>query len=76
MLMSICQKAGQRHTIQLVNRSFEGEVKFKYSGTTLIDQTYMHEENKIRLNSGNACYHSDQKLLSYSVLSRNVNILL
>jgi hypothetical protein len=57
-----------------VNRSFEGEVKFKYSRTTLIDQTYMHEEIKIRLNSGNACYHSDQKLLSYSVLSRNVKV--
>jgi hypothetical protein len=32
----------------------------------------MHEEIKSRLNSGNACYHSVQSLLSSRLLSRNV----
>jgi hypothetical protein len=32
----------------------------------------MHEEIKSRLNSGNACYHSVQSLLSTRLLSRNL----
>jgi hypothetical protein len=32
------------------------------------------EEIKRRLNSGNACYHSVQNLLSYRLLSKNVKI--
>jgi hypothetical protein len=38
MLMSRT-KAGQKHSIMIVNRSFEGVVKFEYLGTTLTDQT-------------------------------------
>jgi hypothetical protein len=34
----------------------------------------MQEEIKSRLNSGNACYHSVQSLLSSSLLSRNVKV--
>jgi hypothetical protein len=34
----------------------------------------MHEEIKSRLNSGNACYHSVQSLLSSRLLSRNVTV--
>jgi hypothetical protein len=46
--------------------------KFTYLGTTLTDQNCVQEEIKSRLNSGNACYHSVQSLLSSSLLSRNV----
>jgi hypothetical protein len=56
MLISCCNKAGQRHRINVVNRSFEGMAKFRYLGTTLTDQNCMQEEIKSRLNSGNACY--------------------
>jgi hypothetical protein len=34
----------------------------------------MHEEIKSRLNSGNACYHSVQNLLSSSLLSSNLKV--
>jgi hypothetical protein len=48
--------------------------KFKYSGSTLTDQKCIHEEIRSRLNSGNACYHAVQNLLSSRLLSRNVKI--
>jgi hypothetical protein len=64
MLMSRSQKVGQKRSIKIANRSFEYVAKFKYLGTTLTEQNYMHEENKSRLNLGNACYHSVQSLLS------------
>jgi hypothetical protein len=38
------------------------------------DENCMIEEIKSRLNSGNACYHSVQSLLSSHLLSRNVKI--
>jgi hypothetical protein len=44
MLMSHSRKIGQRHSIKIVNRSFEDVAKFKYLGTTLTDQNCMHEE--------------------------------
>jgi hypothetical protein len=55
MLVSRCQKAGQRQSIKIGNRSFESVAKFKYLGTPLTDQNCIHEEIKSRLNSGNAC---------------------
>jgi hypothetical protein len=72
MLMSRNQKIRQKLSIKIVNRSFDDVRKFKYLGTTLTDQNYMHEEIKSRLSSGNACYHSVQSLLSCRMLSRNL----
>jgi hypothetical protein len=43
MLMSCCQKAGQRHSVKIGNRSLENVAKFKYLGTTLTDQNSMRE---------------------------------
>jgi glycerol-3-phosphate O-acyltransferase len=74
ILVSRCQKAGQRRSIKIGNRSFESVATFKYLGTTLTDQNCIHEEIKSRLNSGNACYRSVQSLLSSHLLSRNVKV--
>jgi hypothetical protein len=51
MLMSRSQKVVQKHSIKISNRSFEGEARLKYLGTTLTDQNCMHEEIKSKLNS-------------------------
>jgi hypothetical protein len=74
MLMLHSKKIGQKHNIKKPNRCFDDVVKFKYLGRTLTDQNCMHEEIKDRLNSGNACYHSVQCLLSSSLMSRNVKV--
>jgi hypothetical protein len=74
ILVSCCHKAGHRQSIKIANRSFEDLSKFKYLGTILTDKNCFHEEIKSRLNSGNACYHLVQSLLSSHLLSRNVKV--
>jgi hypothetical protein len=74
MLMSRSQKTGQKHSIKIVNRSFEDVAKFRYLETTLIDTNCMHEEIKSRLNLENTCYHSVQSLLSSHLLSINLKV--
>jgi hypothetical protein len=56
------KKAGQKHSIQIENRSFELVAKFKYL-VTLTNQNFMQEETDSGLNSENGCYHSVQSLL-------------
>jgi hypothetical protein len=74
MLLSRHQNAGQNHNIKVANRSFETVAQFKYLGMTVTNQNLILVEIKRRLNSGNACYHSLQNLLSSRLLSKNVNI--
>jgi hypothetical protein len=71
MLVSWDQNAGQNREIKIRNRSFENVLQFKYLGTTVTNQNLIQEEIR-RLNSGNACYHSVQNLLSSRLLSKNV----
>jgi hypothetical protein len=61
MLPSRHQNAGQNHDIKIANRCFENVAQFRYFGTTEKNQSLIQEEMKRRLNSGNACYHSDKK---------------
>jgi hypothetical protein len=76
ILMSRHQNTGQNDNIKIANnrRSFENVVKFKYLGMTVTKQNLIHEENKSRLNSGNACCHSFQYLFSSRLLSINIKI--
>jgi hypothetical protein len=48
--------------------------QFKYLGSTVTNQNLIQEEIKRRLNSGNACYHSVQNLLSSRLLSKNMKV--
>jgi hypothetical protein len=66
--------AGQNHNIKIDNKSFERMEEFKYLGTTLTTRNSIHEEIKSSLQSGNACYHSVQNLLSSRLLSKNTKI--
>jgi hypothetical protein len=43
-------------------------------GTTVTNQNLIHEEIKNRLNSGNACYHSVQRFLSFCLPPRHPKI--
>ena len=63
------KNAGRSHNTKTDNTSFERVEQFKYLGTTLANQNSIQEDTKIRRNSGNACYHSVQNLVSSSVLS-------
>jgi hypothetical protein len=76
MLLAHHQNAGQNREIKIANRLFENVSHFKYLGTTVRNKNLIQEEIKRRLNSGNACYHSVQNILSSRLLSRNVKIRL
>jgi hypothetical protein len=73
-LLSRHQNAGQSHDIKIANKYFENVAKFRYLGTTITSQNLIQEKNKGRLNSGNACHHSVQNLLSSRLLSKNLKI--
>ncbi|PNF17549.1 hypothetical protein B7P43_G15564, partial [Cryptotermes secundus] len=74
MLLSRHQNARQNHDITVENGCFENVAQFRYLGTTMTNQNLIQEEINGRLNSGNACYHSVQNLLSFRLLSKNIKI--
>jgi hypothetical protein len=74
MLLSCDQNAGQNRYIKIPKRSYENVSQFKYLGTKVTNQNLIQEEIKTRSNAGNTCYHSVQNLLSFLLLSKNVEI--
>jgi hypothetical protein len=68
------QNVGLNHDIKIANRSFENMAQFRYVGTTVLNPNLIQEEIKMRLNSGNAYYHSVQNLWVSRLLSKNVKI--
>jgi hypothetical protein len=74
MLLSRHQNVGQNRDIKIEKRSFENLSQFRYLGTTITNQNLIQEEIKRRFNSGNACYHLVQNLLSSHLLSKKLKI--
>jgi hypothetical protein len=74
MLLSRHQNVGWNREIKIANRLLGNVPQFKYLGTTVTDENLIQEEIKRRLNSGNACCHSVQNLLSSRLLSKNLKI--
>jgi hypothetical protein len=72
MSMSRHKATEQNHYIKVANICFENVANLKYLGT-VTNQTCIHKEIKIRLNSENA-YHAVQNLLPTCLLSKDVMI--
>ncbi|KAJ4435398.1 hypothetical protein ANN_18013 [Periplaneta americana] len=74
MIMSRDENIIRNGNIKIGNLSFEEVEKFKYLGATVTNINDIREEIKRRINMGNACYYSLEKLLSSSLLSKNVKV--
>ncbi|KAJ4426226.1 hypothetical protein ANN_27037 [Periplaneta americana] len=72
MIMSRDQNIARNGNIKIGHLSFEEVENFKYLGATAINIKDTREDIKCRINMGNACYYSLEKLLSSSLLSKNL----
>ncbi|KAJ4429771.1 hypothetical protein ANN_21975 [Periplaneta americana] len=76
MIVSRDENIVRNGNIKIGNLSFEKVEKFKYLGATVTNINDTREEitSKHRINIGNACYYSVEKLLSSSLLSKNLKV--
>ncbi|KAJ4442624.1 hypothetical protein ANN_04213 [Periplaneta americana] len=74
MIMSRDQNIVRNGNIKIGDLSFEGVEKFIYFGATVTNINDTREEIKRRINMGNACYYSVEKLLPSSLLSKNLKV--
>ncbi|KAJ4432043.1 hypothetical protein ANN_20657 [Periplaneta americana] len=74
MIMSRDGNIVRNGNIKIGNLSFEKVEQFKYLGATVTNINDTREEIKHRINMGNACYYSVEKLLSSSLLSKNLKV--
>ncbi|KAJ4448528.1 hypothetical protein ANN_10546 [Periplaneta americana] len=74
MTMSRDENIVRNGNIKIGNLSFEEVEKFKYLGATVTNINDTRDEIKHRINMGNACYYSVEKLLSSSLLSKNLKV--
>ena len=65
------QNGIQNQNTVIENLSFEKVEKSKYLGVTVTNTNNFREEIKRRVNMGNACYYSLEKILSSRLLSKN-----
>ena len=64
----------QNQNIVIGNLSFENVEKFRYLGETVTNTNDIREEIKRRINMGNACYYSLEKILSSRLLSKKLKV--
>ncbi|KAJ4450606.1 hypothetical protein ANN_02032 [Periplaneta americana] len=74
MVMSRDQNIVRNGNIKIGDLSFEEVENFKYLGATVTNINDTREEIKRRINMGNAFYYSVEKLLSSSLLSKNLKV--
>ncbi|KAJ4452238.1 hypothetical protein ANN_03756 [Periplaneta americana] len=74
MIMSRDQNIVRNGNIKIGDLPFEEVEKFKYLGATVTNINDTREEIKRIINMGNACYYSVEKLLSSSLLSKNLKV--
>ncbi|KAJ4428965.1 hypothetical protein ANN_25961, partial [Periplaneta americana] len=72
--MSRDQNIVRNGTIKIGDLSFEEVEKFTYLGATVTNINDTQEKIKRRINMENACYYSVEKLLSSSLLSKNLKV--
>ena len=74
MITSRHQNFLQNQNIVIENLSFEKVEKFKYLGVTVTNTNDIREEIKRRINMGNACYYSLEKILSSLLFSKKLKV--
>ena len=75
MITSRQQNIVQNKNIVLIeSSSFEKVEKFKYLGVTVTNMNDIREEIKRRINMGNSCYYSLEKILSSRLLSKKLKV--
>ncbi|KAJ4428062.1 hypothetical protein ANN_24076 [Periplaneta americana] len=74
MIMSRDENIVRSGKIKTGDLSFEEMEKFKYLGAAVTNINDTREEIKRRINMGNACCYSVEKLLSSSLLSKNLKV--
>ncbi|KAJ4431814.1 hypothetical protein ANN_20419 [Periplaneta americana] len=74
MIMSRDENIVRNGNIKVGNLSFEEVEKFKYLEATVTNINDTREEIKHRINMGNASYYSVEKLLSSSLLPKNLKV--
>ena len=74
MITSRLQNIVKNQNIVIENLSFEKVEKFKYLGVTVTNTNDTREEIKSRINMGNACYYSLEKILSSHLLPKILKV--
>ena len=74
MITSRQQNIVQNQNIVIENLSFRKVEKFKCLGVTVTNTNDIREEIKHRINVGNACYYSLEKIVSSHLLSKKLKV--
>ena len=74
MITSRHQNVIQNQNIAIGNSSFQIVEKFRLLGVTATITNDFREEIKRRINMGNACYYSLEKILSSRLLSKKLKV--